>query len=277
MRILQEEDRKLLEEFLYREPEMNLFLIGDLENYGINSEAVSFYLHEEKRAHSGSVQNESELYWDFVILRFYQSYILYSPYEDYNAEEAIQFLKTQNPEGISGREELLKRISPAFPQWELQSDFMSRCNRIEDQFQVPEELEIRVLGAEDMAEAVDLLYDIEEFKKGYEKNVKAVHIRRMQEEMEQGGKLALGGYRDGRLVSIAETSAENTRSAMVVGVATKPEYRKRGYASAVVSALCRNCFDRGKESLCLFYDNPAAGRIYNKIGFVELGKYGMLR
>ena len=277
MRILQEEDRKLLEEFLYREPEMNLFLIGDLENYGINSEAVSFYLHEEKRAHSGSVQNESELYWDFVILRFYQSYILYSPYEDYNAEEAIQFLKTQNPEGISGREELLKRISPAFPQWELQSDFMSRCNRIEDQFQVPEELEIRVLGAEDMAEAVDLLYDIEEFKKGYEKNVKAVHIRRMQEEMEQGGKLALGGYRDGRLVSIAETSAENTRSAMVVGVATKPEYRKRGYASAVVSALCRNCFDRGKEFLCLFYDNPAAGRIYNKIGFVELGKYGMLR
>lgn len=95
--------------------------------------------------------------------------------------------------------------------------------------------------------------------------------------MARGGKAAMGGFLEGRLVTIASTSAENSESAMVVGVATAETCRGRGYASAVVSALCRDCFGRGKKYLCLFYDNPVAGKIYNRAGFQELGEYGMLR
>ena len=60
MRILHEEDREELLSYVKREPEMNLFFIGDLENFGIESETVNVYLHEERDR------------WDFVILRFYQ-------------------------------------------------------------------------------------------------------------------------------------------------------------------------------------------------------------
>ena len=95
--------------------------------------------------------------------------------------------------------------------------------------------------------------------------------------MAQGSKAAVGGFLNGRMISTASTSAENSESAMVVGVATAKEFRGKGYASAVVSALCKDCFARGKKYLCLFYSNPVAGRIYNRIGFQELGEYGMLR
>lgn len=265
MRVLQENDREKLIEYVKREPEMNLFLIGDLENYGINSETVNFYLHEERDR------------WDFVILRFYQFFILYSPYEDYNAEEAIRFLKTQETDCISGKTVLLRKIAPAYPELEIQSTFMSRCNQAEQVWTAPKELTIRQLKAEDAPEAIALLCTIEEFEKTYENQSTEENIARMCDEMEQGGKIVMGGYADGKLVAIAETSAENSQSAMIVGVATDISQRGKGYASAVVSELCRNCFVRGKEFLCLFYDNPTAGRIYNRIGFRELGEYGMMR
>lgn len=265
MRILQEYDRDALNAYVQSEPEMNLFLIGDMENYGVNSEVVNFYLHEERNR------------WDFVILRFYHNFILYSPYEDYNAGEAFRFLSAQEPECISGKTVLLQKIAAQFPQREMESTFMSRCDRVEREGNAPEKLEIRSMTSEDVPEAIDLLCSIKEFEKTYEKNQKSEHIRRMREELGQGAKQMMGGYTDGRLVTVAGTSAENLQSAMIVGVATDVGERGKGYASAVVSALCKNCFNRGKKFLCLFYDNPAAGRIYNRIGFRELGQYGILR
>lgn len=265
MRILHEEDREEILSYVKKEPEMNLFLIGDIENFGVDNEPVNLYLHEERNR------------WDFLILRFHQFFILYSQYEDYNAEEAIAILKGQTPDCISGKTVLLERIAPAFPQWTVESTYMSRCNQTAGGPEPPTNLAIRRLEQEDVPEAVDLLSDIEEFGKTYKKNEREEQIRRMAEEMTLGSKAAVGGFLNGRMVSISSTSAENAESAMIVGVATRKEYRGKGYASAVVSALCRDCFERGKSYLCLFYDNPVAGRIYNRIGFQEMGKYGMLR
>lgn len=269
MRILQEEDREEILRYVRKEPEMNLFLIGDLENYGVESKTVNFYLHEEKDR------------WDFLILRFHQFFILYSQYEDYNAEEAIDFLKQQKPDCISGKKALLEKIAAAFPQWKIDSTYMSRCDAVgsdaENGQEESEGLVVRPLEKGDVPETVDILSAIEEFAKTFKREKREEQIRRMEEEMTQGSKTAVGGFSKGRMVSVASTSAENSESAMVVGVATVPECRGKGYASAVVRALCLDCFRRGKKYLCLFYDNPAAGRIYNRIGFQELGEYGMLR
>lgn len=270
MRVLQEQDREEILAYVRKEPEMNLFLIGDLENFGVESETVNFYLHEERDR------------WDFLILRFHQFFILYSQYEDYNADKAIDFLKKQRePDCISGKTVLLERIAPAFPQWKINSTYMSRCDcaggDAGNSQGEPENLVIRRLEKEDAAEAIDLLSNIAEFARTYKRDELDEQVRRMEEEMDQGSKAAVGGFLNGRMVSVASTSAENSESAMVVGVATVSESRGKGYASAVVQALCRDCFKRGKKYLCLFYDNPVAGRIYNRIGFKELGEYGMLR
>lgn len=264
MRILQEEDRQAILDYVSAEPEMNLFLIGDLENFGVCSERVNYYVHEERGR------------WDFLILRFLRSFIIYSPYADYNAEEATAFLKIQETDCISGKKELLEKIAPAFPQWTIESTYMSRLDRVEAAA-APLELEVRLLTQEDVPEAVDLLIQIKEFSKTYQKSDASRHVKEMQEEMAAGSKRVMGGYVNGRLMTIASTSAENARSAMITGVATDPEARRKGYASCVAGSLCEDCLRRGKEFLCLFYSNPAAGRIYKRIGFEELGLYSMLR
>ncbi len=54
-------------------------------------------------------------------------------------------------------------------------------------------------------------------------------------------------------------------------VCTLPAYRNRGYASQLVSALSRDML--AQDVTCtLGYSNPAAGRIYNNIGYTEIGQ-----
>ncbi|WP_411677757.1 GNAT family N-acetyltransferase [Caproicibacter sp.] len=86
-----------------------------------------------------------------------------------------------------------------------------------------------------------------------------------------------GVFQNGRLVAAASSSAENSRSAMIIGVATLPDVRRKGLAGGLVSKLCGELFSEGKQFVCLFYDNPLAGRIYRKIGFQESGEYMMIK
>lgn len=265
MRMLHEQDREAILRYVRKEPEMNLFLIGDLENFGVENETINFYLHEERNR------------WDFLILRFNRFFILYSQYEDYNAAEAAGFFRGREIDCISGKTVLLRKIAPAFPQWNLEFTDLSRCDRMKGSTEQPEGLVIRRLEKEDVTEAIDLLTNIEEFAKTYKKEERMEKIREMEKEMAKGSKVSVGGFLDGRMVSVASTSAENSESAMIVGVATALGYRGKGYASGVVRTLCRDCFERGKKYLCLFYSNPVAGKLYSGIGFEKLGSYGMLR
>lgn len=79
---------------------------------------------------------------------------------------------------------------------------------------------------------------------------------------------------DGKVIVTASTTAENSMSAMVVAVATHPDYRGKGLAKHVVARLCGDLLAEGR-SLCLFYDNPNAGLIYKKLGFKDVGFWSM--
>ena len=79
---------------------------------------------------------------------------------------------------------------------------------------------------------------------------------------------------DGRMVSSVATTAENTLSAMVVGVCTDPNDRQKGYASEMMKRVIQDYIRAGK-TLCLFYDNPNAGRIYKRLGFYDIGMWTM--
>ncbi len=66
-----------------------------------------------------------------------------------------------------------------------------------------------------------------------------------------------------KIISVAQTDYETEDSALIVGVATDPDYRNQGYATKCVKVLVKEL----NRKLFLQYDNPDAGRIYDKIGF----------
>ena len=258
-----ENDRARIYQYIAKEPEMNLFFYGDLENFGVQGGPIQVW------AFPGAQD------WDCLLLQFYDSYIVYSPSKDYNAATVAEFLKGRTCDCISGKLELVQKLTPFFPKLELQPTYMCRCNQLRDEAAapLPQDVQIRLLEEADFPQLLELLSGIQEFEKS---NLEPEKAMERQLENYRHGSLTYGVYRGERLLATAATTADNSQNAMVVSVATRPEERGHGYASAAVAALCQASFAKGRKFLCLFYDNPAAGRIYLRLGFEKIGQYAML-
>lgn len=72
-----------------------------------------------------------------------------------------------------------------------------------------------------------------------------------------------------KIISVAQSDFETKDAAIIVGIATKKEYRCKGLATQCLQELCKDLLSEGKD-LYLQYDNLEAGRVYEKQGFEVL-------
>ncbi|HHV31797.1 GNAT family N-acetyltransferase [Caproiciproducens sp. LBM24188] len=264
MKKLTNNDRYSLLDYIRKEPEMNLFIFGDIENFGLESDQVEVLVQEGPNG------------WNFILLRYLDSYILYSQNEDYNVRAAADYLSSRKVNVISGKTELLNRLLPYFPDRHGQETYMARLNKVNYVPELPDSVELRRLTADNATEIVQLYSQIAEFRDSYIGR-EAEAIEEIRFNLSSNAGRSWGVFRNGKLTAVASSSAENSVCAMIVGVATLPGSRKMGLASGLVAKLCTELLESGKEFLCLFYDNPEAGSIYRKIGFKEIGSYMMIK
>ncbi len=79
-------------------------------------------------------------------------------------------------------------------------------------------------------------------------------------------------------VSGAYISNYDHPNAMISAVATLPEWRGKGFAASVVSALMDISFrENDMKRLSLWYTGDEAGRIYRSLGFRDIGKWIYIR
>ncbi|ARU62360.1 hypothetical protein CBW65_16370 [Tumebacillus avium] len=114
---------------------------------------------------------------------------------------------------------------------------------------------------------------IRELYQGGEMDYLTPEIFRRRIERE-GARCYVLEAEDGRLLACAMTLVETDLAAMIGTVYTHPNERGKGYASRVMSALCAALLQDGKEP-CLFYSNPAAGSVYLRLGFADIGTFKM--
>ena len=74
---------------------------------------------------------------------------------------------------------------------------------------------------------------------------------------------------DEEIISSALFSSIYKKNAILTGVQTKPEFRKMGYGSALVSAMC--CDFNG--TVYLMRENGRNESFYKKLGFENIGKW----
>lgn len=74
---------------------------------------------------------------------------------------------------------------------------------------------------------------------------------------------------NGQMAASASTVREGDKSAIIVGVITHPQFRNAGYGTDVLIELFGRLLQEGKHPY-LFYSNPAARRVYQKIGMTEV-------
>jgi mycothiol synthase len=71
----------------------------------------------------------------------------------------------------------------------------------------------------------------------------------------------------------ADTEATGIRDAHFMLIGTRPEYRKRGVASALISRALRAAVEQGYDQASLQVDSEGAAEVFEKAGFVPKMRY----
>lgn len=259
IRQLTENDRTDLLEYLYQESSYNIFLIGDVEAFGFDKEWQTLYGEFDEQGNYIS-----------VLLFYRENAIYYSHIEVFNTAY-LPYITERNVEYLSGKEVLMRLIYPHLKGFRLQLEHFAKATTIK--LEETTDCEIRLLTSrDDFSKLYDLLYTITEF--GIYKKDRENFIEGKINSLKMS--YTLGVFVDGVIAATAATTADTTVNSMIVGVATHKNYRTKGYASALVSKIMKEYINHQNKELCLFYDNPKAGKIYLRLGFENIGKWIML-
>lgn len=259
IRKLQEEDRKKVLEYLYVSPSLNIFIIGDIEHFGFDKDFQIIY---------GQFDEQNNY---LSVLLFYRENVIFYSHIDQFDSAWLDILNQHEFLYFSGRKTLIDLIYPHLLDFEYKEMYFAEAKELTNEIQDTSLNIKKMTSTEEAGIIYDLLATISEF--GVAKQSREHYVDGKIKSLNMGVTYFI--EEGGIAISTVATTAETTKNAMIIGVATHLSARKRGLASIQMSYLMREYFDKSKY-LCLFYDNPAAGAIYKRLGFKDTEKWVML-
>ena len=253
---LSENEKQSALDYLQQEPDFNIFIISDIENYGMKTKFQTVWGYYEDNNIIG------------ILLHFYDTFIIYT--NNKQAAEAFSsvILETNSITSIAGKQEcieLLKNIN-YFKQKSTRSMYLLKLTSI-NSIDINKSLHTQRMTIQDISALIEFHKTVPDF----DTNIKSGTYKKMliQNEKEKTGR----GYiikENEQVICSAISSAESSQAAILIGVATEKIYQNKGFATTTVYTLCKELVNEGK-TVCLFFDNPDAGSIYKKIGFKDAG------
>ncbi len=241
-------------DYVKQEPSINLFIIGDVEQFGLDVDFQEVYLQYDDNLITACV------------LRYYGNVVVYSHTDTFDVLEILDLLNKFTYQRMSGKKQVIDILLP----------HLQNVNKVDECYFC------------ELSGKNNLIKPIVEVKNAKEEDVERIYPLMVMAEFnsdtyiesnqrkikEKAGRIYF--VDDGNLViSSAATAIETSVSAMIGGVATHVDYRNKGLASQVVSKLCWDLLNENKLP-CLFFFNPFAGKIYHRLGFVDIDMWSMV-
>lgn len=259
IRKLEEKDRLSVLTYLNKEPSLNIFIIGDIENFGFDTDFQTVY----------GEFNENGTY--LSVLLFYRKNLVYYSDEIYFNPNYVTIFKQHTFTYANCAERLAKLLHPYLDGFAYKEMYFAEARGFKDK-QNHNDLSIHTFRTKEDAEKLyHFLATIDEFEDS--STEKDEFVKSKMDSIGTGNTLYV--EEDGVVIATVATTAETSTSAMVVGVATAISHRKKGLASKLMTALMEEYFTKNKY-LCLFFDNPKAGNIYQRLGFRNIDKWVMM-
>ena len=259
LRRLTQHDHEVCLRLLKTKPAENLFIIGDIEVYGYEQTFQKLW---------GEFNERGELI--AVLLKFEENYIPFA-IESFNARGFAEIMSNDSSfKMMSGLKEITEQIEPYLiqPYKRKRQLYYAKCTKLNVNEHSVDLSTVLQAHPNDAEALVELLNSVPEFSGS------TMTLERKRRELKDRSSRSFFIKEGSKIVSTASTAAENSMSAMVVGVATLENYKKKGFATKCMLKLCNELLEEGKE-LCLFYDNTEAGAIYKRIGFEDIGFWMM--
>ncbi len=261
IRRLTEADREAVLAFLYQEPEMNLYIIGDIKNFGFDQEDQAIFAEFRNQEYYA------------VMSRNLSQITYYAKATDFN-RQWIEVFNQFDYLFISGKSDLLEVLNQHFPDMRpdrlefMRSTVFTKEDDIDTQA-------IEILQTKDDAEDVyRLLNQIEELD-SVRMKTKDEFIQYLLDHQGENGTTVFI-REEGEVIASASAVGETKRTAMIVGVATHKDHRQRGLGKTVLHYLVDLYVNQKQKTLCLYYDDPRAGALYEKLGFEKINDWIML-
>jgi len=254
LRLLTDDDKAALRALLARDPLYNFFMIGDLEMLGLGAPGLSFWGQFSLEGELIGAAMRYRVNWCFYASDDCDPRLLARLVDDYPESHAIN----GHPDQVNPIVARLERYTVR----ELHTSYYCRL-RLDTTSPAPAWPTRRATAAD--VDALVKLYATAGLMRR-----DADGLRRTLDK----GRIVVT-EKDGWIVSSVMTIVETSTAAMIGGVFTPEPWRNRGYASAAMIHLCAELIAKGKQPR-LFYDDPAAGTIYRRLGFEDIGPWNMV-
>jgi predicted GNAT family acetyltransferase len=253
IRQLDRDDTDDLLDLLYQDPYYNIFMIGNLENMGLDHPDLDYW---------GSFRDGQLV---GALMRYRAFWNVY----DAGGADLKGFAWLMDRRGdvqaLHGHDKLIARLARLLRDYEVKEKRrLHFCRLSELKPALTSSHSVRRATLADLPALVAFYSDAEEMSRDEQS------VRRC---LEQGRIFVTTA--EGRIVSAALTNTETQNLAIIGGVYTPPNSRYQGYASACMFAICQDLVADGREA-CLCYDDPVAEGIYRRLGFEKIGYWRML-
>ncbi|MDK2919378.1 MAG: uncharacterized protein PWQ37_2111 [Candidatus Petromonas sp.] len=268
-RLLKDRDTEIAREYLDNYHMECTFLIGNLENYGIENNPF----HRRSGDYYGYFV-EDKIKGIFLFTNM-GSFVCH--YEDDGVLKKIALLKTikkYKPKYMLGVS------SKMIPLW-MMLQKTAKCSKYEEcHYMILEKENFNpfivkndIVNAKDYEffKAIDFLIEVE---KAFGRNPKTINELKNTVYDRTNEEEYLYLLENGSIVAQGVIQTTTSRINQIGGVYTVPSSRGKGYAKAVVSKLCTKILDRDKmPTLIVAKDNEGAKKAYMDIGFKYYSDY----
>lgn len=238
--------------YLNKEPEINFFIIGDIEKYGYDNYFFDVWADISK---NGSIEGILVKYFEFIM--FY-SYCRFDVNKFANLINRLDYTE------ISGKLECLEKLADKIDTKRKRIVSFCTLKNSEKIRLTSNDIKIKKIRFGNINKVAKLYGVIDEFEN--------TSVESIKNGLKSGRGYCIEVNK--QIVAMAKSTLENNQYALIVGVGTHPNYRNRGYATICIKKICSELINENKVP-CLFYDNEEAGKIYRKLGFREIGKWAI--
>jgi GNAT superfamily N-acetyltransferase len=204
-----------------------------------------------------------------VVLIYYTGMHIYSRDYQYCSYSIKDIINKYRPTMICGIDTIIVQLENMLDSYIATYGKVGMIGKLNNY----EKDEVTVLKEKHLCKVADLLIKDEGLGGHYESQLLAKQLVERYKSSMGRHYAILSDF--GEIISHAATFAEYKNIAVTSAVITSPRYRRKGYANKVLSKLCDNLLNEGKEVYSYYYTQPAASMHY-KIGFEDISGWGKL-
>lgn len=270
IRVLTQNDRDMVLEYLERNHMETTFLIGNVLEFGMDND-------KSKRRcgdYFGYFENE-ELRG---ILPFYNLGSCIPHFEAQGAvEEFSKIMIDREFSFLLGMEKVVKPLYERIKAFKNTIEYSEDSYFINNSFKAFEAEGLEIKGVNEISLENAIEFNMHATREGFgnentwEDTMKALLQRAPEEDF-------IFGIVNGKIVAQACIQTFTDKINQIGGVYTLGEERGKGYCKAMISYLCERIVDRGKiPTLMVTKDNTPAVRAYNSVGFEFYDDYLIIK